>query len=36
MVAYCLVDWQNETYLMCILIEELHLIYIESAEIEAN
>ena len=36
MVAYRLVDWQNKTYLMCILIEELHLIYIESVEIEAN
>ena len=36
MVAYYLADWQNKTYLMCILIEELYLICIESVELEAN
>ena len=36
MIAYCLVNWQNQTYLMGILIEELPLIYIESVEKEAK
>ena len=36
MIAYCLVNWQNQIYSMGILIEELPLIYIESVKKEAN
>ena len=34
----CLVHWENNAYLMCILIgfEELNLIYIKSEEMEID